>query len=115
MKTKLRLSVSLIAIALVLLARWSSAQPAADPMIEGFRLVEVASVADADTGTWLRDQKNRRKIPYHLESCGYVPVRNESAKDGLWKIHKKRQAIYGRNDLPPSERMKAAARLTDQR
>jgi hypothetical protein len=88
---------------------------------EGIRLPDavtidmIAAVADADTGTWLRDQKNRRKIPYHLESCGYVPVRNESAKDGLWKIHNKRQAVYGRNDLSPSERMKAARVLADQR
>ncbi len=75
----------------------------------------VAAVADADTGMWLRDQKNRRKIPYHLESCGYVPVRNESAKDGLWKILGKRQAVYGRNDLWPCQRVTAANRLAEGR
>jgi 4-hydroxy-4-methyl-2-oxoglutarate aldolase len=47
MKTKLLLPIPVIIIAALLLVRWSSAQPAGDPLIEGFRLVEVASVADA--------------------------------------------------------------------
>jgi regulator of RNase E activity RraA len=47
MKTKLLLPIPLVVIAALLVVRWSSAQPAGDPVIEGFRLVEVASVADA--------------------------------------------------------------------
>lgn len=48
MKTKLLLTVPLLAIAALVLVRWSNAQPApGDPLIEGFRTVEVASVADA--------------------------------------------------------------------
>lgn len=47
MKIKLWLPTILAAIAALMLVRWSSAQPAADPLLEGFRLVEVASVADA--------------------------------------------------------------------
>jgi 4-hydroxy-4-methyl-2-oxoglutarate aldolase len=47
MKMKLLLPITLAAIAALMLVRWSSAQPAADPLLEGFRLVEVASVADA--------------------------------------------------------------------
>ncbi len=35
------------AVPLVILVGWAAAQPAADPLIEGFRKVEVASVADA--------------------------------------------------------------------
>jgi hypothetical protein len=31
-----------------------------------------------------------------MEECGYVAVRNEAAKDGLWKVDGKRQAIYAR-------------------
>src|SRR5712692_5635958 len=46
MKPKLLLTVPLLVLACVPLVRWSSAQPAGDPLIEGFRLVEVASVAD---------------------------------------------------------------------
>jgi 4-hydroxy-4-methyl-2-oxoglutarate aldolase len=47
MKTKLLLPIPLVVIAALLVVRWSSAQPAGDPLIEGFRLTEVASVADA--------------------------------------------------------------------
>jgi 4-hydroxy-4-methyl-2-oxoglutarate aldolase len=45
---KLRLLLLPAAAALALCAaRWLAAQPAADPLVEGLRLVEVASVADA--------------------------------------------------------------------
>jgi len=47
MKTKLLLPIPLVVIAALLVVRWSSAQPASDPLIEGFRTVETASVADA--------------------------------------------------------------------
>ena len=47
MKYKLLFVIPLLALALLTLARWSSAQPAGDPLLDGFRLVEVASVADA--------------------------------------------------------------------
>jgi regulator of RNase E activity RraA len=47
MKTKLLLPIPLVVIAALMVVRWSSAQPAGDPLIEGFRMVEVASVADA--------------------------------------------------------------------
>ena len=60
---------------------------------------------------WLKDRKNRRKIPHRFECCGYVPVRNEAAKDGLWKIHDRRQVIYGRSALSLRERFDAAATL----
>jgi regulator of RNase E activity RraA len=46
MKAKLALPAVLAAAALTWTG-WLAAQPAADPLIEGFRLVEVASVADA--------------------------------------------------------------------
>jgi regulator of RNase E activity RraA len=36
-----------VCLAMVLLAGWLFAQPSGDPLIEGFRLVEVSSVADA--------------------------------------------------------------------
>ena len=37
---------------------------------------------------WLTDRKKRRAIPHRLEQCEYVAVRNDAAKDGLWKIDK---------------------------
>ncbi len=47
MKIKLLLPIPMVVIAALLVVRWSSAQTASDPLIEGFRTVEVASVADA--------------------------------------------------------------------
>ena len=49
---------------------------------------------------WLRDRKNRRSIPHRLEKCGYVPVHNGAAKDGLWTVNGKRQAIYRQKRAP---------------
>ena len=46
MKRILLLTLPLVA-GVLLLSRWGAAQPAATSLIEGFRLVEVASVADA--------------------------------------------------------------------
>ena len=80
---------------------------------------EIANAAiDDDTGlpsefgAWLKDRKNRRVIPYRLEKCDYVPVRNDAAKDGLWKINGARQAVYARSDLSVREQLKAAHSLT---
>jgi hypothetical protein len=74
----------------------------------------IASVAEPDTAIWLRDRKSRRQIPYHLENCGYTPVRNDAAKsDGRWKINGKRQAVYGKNELSLAERITAAKALTE--
>ncbi|MCU1273865.1 MAG: hypothetical protein JWO48_1296, partial [Bryobacterales bacterium] len=47
MKMKVVLPVVAVLATSLFVVRWSSAQPAGDPLIEGFRLVEVASVADA--------------------------------------------------------------------
>jgi hypothetical protein len=57
---------------------------------------------------WLQDRKNRTKIPHRLEACGYVPVRNKDAKDGLWKIKEKRQVIYVKATLSIREQLQAA-------
>jgi hypothetical protein len=61
---------------------------------------------------WITDRKNRRVIPHRLESCGYVPVRNDAAKDGLWKIKGVRQVIYVKAELSVSDRLRAAGDLT---
>jgi hypothetical protein len=73
-----------------------------------FTLSIIVTWADAELGTWIKDQKNRRMIPHRLERCGYVPVRNETAKDGLWKLDGRRQVIYAKSELSFSERLKAA-------
>ena len=58
---------------------------------------------------WITDRKNRRLIPHRLEKCGYVPVRNPDACDGLWKINGKRQAVYSKSTLSFSDQHRAAA------
>jgi hypothetical protein len=59
-------------------------------------LAEIAGRAGAGFADWLRDRKNARQIPHRLETAGYVPVRNPDAKDGLWRVDDRRQAIYAR-------------------
>jgi hypothetical protein len=75
------------------------------------RLVDRAA---GDFGIWLNDRKNRRILPHRLEKCGYVAVRNDGAKDGLWKINDARQAIYAKSNLSARERLEAAKRHTNQ-
>jgi hypothetical protein len=74
-------------------------------------LSRIKSQASGDFGLWINDRKNRRQIPYRLEKCGYVAVRNDAAKDGLWKIHDARQTIYAKNCMSTTDRCKAAGRL----
>jgi hypothetical protein len=73
----------------------------------------LVSAATGDFLCWLQDRKNRRVIPYRLETAGYVQVRNDAARDGLWKVSGKRQVIYVRNDLPAADRRKAARQIVE--
>jgi hypothetical protein len=63
---------------------------------------------------WLQDRKNRRNIPHRLESANYFPLKNPDADDGLWKIDRKRQAVYVHRNLSLAEGIKAARGLTNQ-
>ena len=69
--------------------------------------------AVGDILDWLADRKNRRVIPYRLEQCGYVPVRNDMAESGLWTVRGKRQVIYAKQSLAPRDRHAAARALAD--
>jgi len=73
----------------------------------------LIAAATGDFLYWLQDRKNRRAIPYRLESAGYVQVRNDAARDGLWKISGKRQVIYARNDLSAGDRLRAARQIVE--
>jgi hypothetical protein len=75
-------------------------------------LSRVQNQAPDDFQNWLRDRKNRRQIPYRFEQCGYVPVRNEAAGDGLWRVYGKRQVIYAKASLSLRDRLAAADGLT---
>jgi hypothetical protein len=66
--------------------------------------ITVDRIANAGSGEkeiqfWIKDRKNRRQILHRLAECGYVPVRNEAAKDGLWKIRGARQVVYAKSTL----------------
>ncbi len=87
---------------------------------------DVQDNATGDFGVWVRDRKNRRQLPYRFERCGYVPVRNEAAKDGLWVIKRTResrdgygstvtetarQVVYAKAEMSLADRLGAASRL----
>lgn len=71
----------------------------------------VANAAEADFQYWLKERRNRRRIPYRFEEAGYIQIRNEAAKDGLWKVAGKRSAVYAKQDLSKSDRARAAEAL----
>lgn len=73
----------------------------------------IAKSADGELAAWLRDRKSRRQIPHRLEQCDYVPVRNSYAKDGLWKLEGRRQAVYAKRSLSLRDRLQAAQGLAD--
>ena len=74
-------------------------------------LGRIQDMAEGNFGEWIRDRKNRRTIPHRLESCGYVPIRNPDADDGLWRVHGKRQSVYAKTVLPPRDQIAAARAL----
>ena len=71
-------------------------------------LIELSSRVSSDVSQWLADRRNSRQIPHRMESVGYVRVRNDGAKDGLWKVGGKRQAIYCLQSLPYRDQVKTA-------
>ena len=74
-------------------------------------LTRAQSEAAGEFEAWLRDHKNRRVVPFRFESCGYTPVRNHAAKDGMWKING--QTAYAKANLSERERLAGARRLTE--
>jgi len=79
---------------------------------DAITLRQITTMADGEFGEWIRDRKNRRAIPHRLEKCGYTPVRNDDAEDGLWVINGKRQAVYARGGLSIRDRLAAVQKLT---
>jgi Family of unknown function (DUF5906) len=74
-------------------------------------LSRITTEAKGDFEIWIKDRKNRRVIPHRFEKCGYVPVRNDTAKDGLWKIYGSRQVVYVKSGLSVRDRLRAAREL----
>jgi Family of unknown function (DUF5906) len=81
---------------------------------DAITIVGIGDQAKGEFAMWITDRKNRRAIPHRLEKCGYVPVRNDAAKDGLWKISGKRQAVYAKSSVSVRDRLAAANRLAGQ-
>jgi hypothetical protein len=82
-------------------------------------VVTISELRDAASGldefsdlSAIFDPRARRRVPHAMERVGYEQVRNEGAEDGLWKFGGKRQAIYGRRELPRAERIIAARAKT---
>lgn len=78
-------------------------------------LALITKAATGDIKEWLEERKNRRIVPHRLEQCGYVPVRNGDAKDGLWKISGARQVVYSKATLSIHDRRKAANKFKEQK
>src|SRR5262249_58187491 len=74
---------------------------------------KIVSKATGEFEACLRDGKNRRAIPHRLEKCGYTPVRNDHADDGLWRIGGKRQAVYAKASLSERDRLAAVSEVSD--
>jgi hypothetical protein len=64
---------------------------------------QIRQVSDASFTEWLNERRNARLAHHRLDTCSYQPLRNPDAKDGLWKIGGKRQAIFMRSDLSFNE------------
>lgn len=71
-----------------------------------------AAIDHPDFADWIKDRRNRRQIPHRMESAEYEPVRNDCAKDGLWVVDGKRQAVYVKQDMTLAEKLAAANRLS---
>jgi hypothetical protein len=75
--------------------------------------VSAQATADLrhDFVAYLGDRRNRRILPHRFEACGYVPIRNPTAQDGLWKIAGRRQVIYALARLSFADQVRAARGL----
>jgi hypothetical protein len=82
--------------------------------VDAITLTIVIGYAGGQFQEWLLDRKNRRIIPRRFEKCGYVPVRNIDAEDGLWKLNGRRQAIYARSELSIRDQITAAQDLVKE-
>ena len=76
-------------------------------------LRELAKQAESSFADWLQNRQNSRNIPHRLEAAGYVPVRNDAAKSGLWVVSGKRQVVYAQRELSIRDRIDAVTRLVE--
>jgi hypothetical protein len=73
---------------------------------------QLATHASDELRVWMNDRKTRHLVGKRLDDCDYAPVSNPDTKDGLWKVGGKRQTIYARKQLGPTEQDTAARRVS---
>jgi hypothetical protein len=81
---------------------------------DALTVAHIIAHAEADFVVWLRDRRNARRIPHRLQECGYTAVDNDAAKDHVWKIRGRRQAIYAKKELALRDRIIAARKLVNR-
>lgn len=74
-------------------------------------LTDICIYASESFREWLKDRRNSRLVPHRFEAVGYVPVRNDSQKDGRWKMRGQNVVVYVRTELPVRDRIAAARAL----
>jgi len=77
---------------------------------EATTIEHVCSRAGTETDEFLRDRRNRTRLPYLFESCAYFAEPNHFRKDHLWSINGRRQVIYVNHEKlkDTQDRQKAA-------
>ncbi len=62
---------------------------------------------------WIKDRKNRRMIPYRLEKCGYVPVRNDAAETAYGRSTASARPSTPKPICQSADRIRAVRKLTE--
>jgi hypothetical protein len=62
----------------------------------------------------LIDPEKRKGTAYRITECQYIATKNPLAKDGLWRINKRRQVIYVRRDVREDQRVDVATAHYDK-
>lgn len=76
-------------------------------------LTMIVQRAESGFADWLQDRRSARMIPHRMEVADYVSVRNDSARDGRWKLGGRRQVVYARRGLSLRDRIDAVNRLVE--
>lgn len=78
---------------------------------DAITLSNVVTRANGSLVGFLTEKKNRRVILVRFEKCGYQPVRNPDAKDGIWKVQGKRAVVYAKTILSTREQLASIKKL----
>lgn len=79
---------------------------------DALTIPQIVVSADEHFAKWLSERKNSRLVAHRLDATNYVPVRNSTADQGLWKVDGKRQTVYAKKSLSYREQCAAAQKLT---